>query len=744
MVFLTDILGKKSRKLNFKTRAIGFREERQELCVVPKKKVPFKKTLGKTQIGKENQLNLKLSPKKFPENKIVDIYHAPNSFGFNSFYRLFQISPQKNIIKQDILRFGVIGMTVILLLNLVGAYSAGLTLKKNIEVKAFGAFENLKTANDAAKNQDFMGMFTGFYNTTKILEEVEKDLEENLYIQANSSIDSPLQSMTVLLRAGTHLSRAGEYLAKTIYGVQQLPADFMEQNNESIESVKPRLKITDKIKEDSGFLSLAMTEIENASELLAEVESQYLPSEFQENFIDLDLKLKQAQQLITVVQNYIPFTLNLLGDRYPQSYMILLQNNHEIRATGGFIGSYILMDINDGEITKFELKDVYEADGQFHEKVEPPKGLHKITEDWKMRDANYSPDFPTSAKQVMWFLEHEKGPTVDTVIAINQRVVENLLEYVDEVEIPGMDISVNSENFSWIFSYLIEAKISDSNSPKQFLMDFAQVFKEKLLQPHNIPAIVDVLKQSINQKDLMAYSSDPDTAMLIERFGLKGANSSIDETFDYLQVVNTSVGGNKSDGFIDQKMEHNTNVDSEGNLIDDLTLTRKHTWYHAEDTIFDDLFKKFGSGKLAKQELKDILGFGGNKSLIRVYVPLGSELISSTGSIVNGDVLVYDDLGKTVFAFEQSVIYTEREAKIKLTYKLPHQLDLNYADNYKMIVQNQAGQEENYFEKTLSVQGDGKILEQFPKSIFVDNDKKASFDKFLVGDEYLSVVIGQN
>jgi len=741
--FLSDILGKKSKKLNFRTKPIGFREERKELCVVPQKTQNLQKTVGKNVFEKEQNLFLNLIPRSLPKRKIVDIYLPQKSFNLNAVYRLFQISPQKFLIKQEVLRFGVIGLTAVVILNLIGAFSAGLTLKKDIEVQAVSVYENIKNATDAAKNQDFSTMLQSFSETTQILEEVEQDIQKELKLQAGAGLDSPLQSMVNLLRAGKHLSKAGEYSAKTIYNIKELPADFMAQNNELVVTSLSGATVTDKIKESSGYLNFAMTEIQTASEILAEVEPDYLPEEFQETFLGLENKLEVAQEMISVVQEYIPYVLDLLGDRYPKSYMILLQNNHEIRATGGFIGSYILLDLNDGEITKFELKDVYEADGQFHEKVTPPNGLHKITENWRMRDANYSPDFSTSAEQVMWFLEHEKGPTVDTVIAINQRVVENLLAKIGEVELPGTDEKITAENFSWIFSYLIEAKLADSNSPKQFLMDFSPVFKEKLLQPQNIPEILEVLQDSIERKDLMAYSADFETAMLIERFGLNGKISSIDETFDYLQVVNTSVGGNKSDGFIDQTLKHSTNVDSEGTLIDNLTITRKHTWYHAEDTIFDDLYARFGSGKLKKQELKDIVGFGGNKSLIRVYVPLGSELISSTGSIVNADVMVYEDLGKTVFAFEQEVIYTEREANINLRYKLPHQLDLKYADNYKMIVQNQPGQEQNYFEKTVALQGDGEILGQFPQSVFVDSTKRVSFGKFLEKDEYLSVVVGR-
>ena len=744
-VCLTDIFGKRKPKLDFRMRAIGFVEDKASLKIKKKKKLTLRQVQQKqnSQAPELKMNKIKLIPPSLSTQKMLDLHPTKQAFfDFSHIYRFFQISPFKETIKQEVLRFGVIGISVIIILNIVGAYTTGITLKKDLEAKAFGVYSNLLEAADSAQQTDFLNMYYSFKEMSTLLTEAEELFIDKLKIDDNQ-ISSPFQNVNLILRTGRHFSKAGEYLAKTFYNVKNLPAYFMLANNKTLENNNPNLKLTDRIKIDIGFLNLAFTEIENAEMYINEIEWNYLPDSFQTKAEELQNKIEEVKKIMGLAQEYIPYILDLLGDRYPQRYLVLLQNNHEIRATGGFIGSYILLDINDGEITKFELKDVYESDGQLHEKVEPPKGLHKITEDWKMRDANYSPDFPTSARQVMWFLEHEKGPTVDTVIAINQRVVENLLSQIGEVEMPGMDLSVSADNFSWIFSFLIEAKLSQTVTPKQFLIDFVPVFKNKLMRPQNIPAIFEVMQDSIKQKDLIVYSTDQEITNFIRQFGLSGEIASIDPTFDYLQVVNTSIGGNKSDGFIRQKIKHNTNIDAQGAMIDDLTVTRKHTWYHAEDAIFDDLYQRFGSGQLERQELKDIIGFGGNKNLMRVYVPLGSQLISATGSVSTEEVMVYEDLGKTVFAFEQPVVYTERESMINLQYKLPYQMDVDYADNYKIIIQNQPGQEQNHLSKSVEIEENLQILQQFPEMVFKENANKVSCHKFLEQDEYMSVVVGE-
>lgn len=86
--------------------------------------------------------------------------------------------------------------------------------------------------------------------------------------------------------------------------------------------------------------------------------------------------------------------LELLGDRYPERYLVLLQNDSEARPTGGFIGSFMIVDINDGYITKMDFHDVYEFDGQLSEDIPAPEDIAKISKNWRLRDSNYSPISP--------------------------------------------------------------------------------------------------------------------------------------------------------------------------------------------------------------------------------------------------------------------------------------------------------------------------------------------------------------
>src|SRR5579859_7780532 len=84
-------------------------------------------------------------------------------------------------------------------------------------------------------------------------------------------------------------------------------------------------------------------------------------------------------------------------------YVILFQNSEELRATGGFMGSYALVELQNGRLTKLDIQDIYQPDGQFYGFVEAPPGVKDYLSSGKglrLPDANWSPDFPTSAAAI--------------------------------------------------------------------------------------------------------------------------------------------------------------------------------------------------------------------------------------------------------------------------------------------------------------------------------------------------------
>src|SRR3989339_1362482 len=117
----------------------------------------------------------------------------------------------------------------------------------------------------------------------------------------------------------------------------------------------------------------------------------------------------------------------------PKNYLILLQNNMELRPTGGFIGSFAKVSFEGGKLKKLDVNDSYAIDGQLGIHVEPPKEIKEDLgqKDWFMRDSNWEPDFPTSARQQGGFYTKETAERVEGGFGLEISALERLIDRIE-------------------------------------------------------------------------------------------------------------------------------------------------------------------------------------------------------------------------------------------------------------------------------------------------------------------------
>lgn len=292
-------------------------------------------------------------------------------------------------------------------------------------------------------------------------------------------------------------------------------------------------------------------------------------------------------------------------------YLVLFQNNHELRATGGFMGSYALVDIEDGRLKNIDIppRGPYDLRSAMREHIQSPGPLHYVNPVWEFQDANWWPDWPTSAEKILWFWKNSSGPTIDGIVTVNAGVVEDLLRLTGPVVLPDHDTMITSNNFMKTVQRAVEKEYDHiANTPKQFLGDFAHAFVPRLIESDQRTAedLIRVLAQSLSRREIQLYSFYPPVQSFIRRFGWDGAREPF--ASDGLFVVHTNIGGEKTDGVIDERQQLDLVLRHDGSVDHILTINRRH------------------KGKLGEP-------FSGvpNLDYIRVYVPRESVLLSIEG-----------------------------------------------------------------------------------------------------------------
>ena len=395
-----------------------------------------------------------------------------------------------------------------------------------------------------------------------------------------------------ILNAGSDLSLAGQYISEALSSVQSsvTAATFVRQ----LEGFSSSLQ-------DAGGA------VERAEQELRQVNLSYVPAEHRERLQKILDSLPQLQEFFRDFTDAKQVMDALLGVNETSRILLLFQNNAELRPTGGFIGSLALLDIDEGIIKNMEVPEggAYDIAGQLRSNVISPTPLHLINPHWNIQDANWFPDFPTSARKVTWFYERSGGPSVDAVLALTPSVVESFLDMTGPIQLPAFEVTVTSENVRRLAQ---DSEQQDPTKPKRFISELFPILLNKLfsLSGDQFLPLVDSITQAFESKNILLAFTDPNDQRAVVTLGWDGGVRQSPQ--DYLMVVHTNIGGGKTDRLVDTFVSLTTTIKDDDTITQTLSIQRTHT----------------GAPLDGQQGVRNV-------DYIRTYVPAGSILLEARG-----------------------------------------------------------------------------------------------------------------
>lgn len=640
----------------------------------------------------------------------------------------------------NLLRIGFGGFIILLIVNAANIYAASEKLKTKLENEATESYSYLVDAGKDATKTQFDSAIDSFDKALANFNEAQNDLwfitSDKSFYAGGAGLQGAVQA---LFEGGKYFSSAGKSFVEAMEEFNKIPIYFVSQNQDS--TPLPNSSLGEVIKEGLKKTDEAISQISLASQSIAKVDQNSLPPEVAGRIVFAKEKTAEISSVLSGVADHFPALLKLVGSDKPHRYLILLQNNNEIRPSGGFIGSYAIIDVKDGLIGNIETQDVYDIDTAYLPLIEPPEELKSFTQNWRFRDSNYSPDFAISAAKAKWFLELEGGPKVDTVIAINQGLLQDMLDITGPIQVGNFG-KLTAENYNLLLTFVIETKIWGAEDPKHILKVFIPAFKEAILKQENLAKVSSKIYKAIQQKHILFYSPDPEIQSLFDAFALSGRIAKTPPEEDYLSVINSSTGGTKSDNFIEENITHDTYLDATGRLTDEVTIKRTHQW---DDKIYyrwKKTLQEYGFTYLS-DHMVDIIGRGRNVMNMRIYVPKGATLISGSQ---NGEATIFEtkfdaDLDKTYF-FAKVETLTGGSSTIKVKYQLPFVIGINGTPStYKLTVQKQPGSKGSIFNKTFTTDPQISTLNYFPSDSRESGENALLYATNLVYDRYFAAVV---
>ena len=464
---------------------------------------------------------------------------------------------------------------------------------------------------------------------------------------------------------------------------------------DTLEKIQPNL---DKIGEK---LELARQEID-------QIDSQRYPEKIRdkkirEKIATLIQTIDGVAEIMIEAKPIIGYIRPLLGVPDQKKYLLLFQNDAELRPTGGFLTAYAILTVHNGNFETLGSYDIYSLDARFGNRLQPPepiKKYHKNVYYWHLRDMNLSPDLKDSMETFWENYKKAGGPDVDGIIAIDTNFLIDILKVLGPIGVADwgnfsaeIDKRCNCPQVFYELERYADKPVGELKTDRKAVIGplMHSVLLNVMQSPRKKwPEFFNVFFANVQQKHLLLYFFDEELQKSIEALNAGGRIKDYDG--DYLHINDCNFAGAKSNMFIRVNVDQKVEVNSSGEAIKTVTID-----YRNPEPASDCNLER---GELCLNALY--------RDWVRLYVPKGSELIEASGS--ETEVETYEDLGKTVFeAFygDKSPLRPEGKAQLTFKYKLPFKVEGD--KGYKLLIQKQPG---TYgYEYSVSVDGKQETFE---------------------------------
>lgn len=419
-------------------------------------------------------------------------------------------------------------------------------------------------------------------------------------------------------------------------------------------------------------------------------------------------KLVDAKEVIENAANLFvnaqPLLMNLpkmLGEPETKRYLILFQNDKELRATGGFMTAYAQFRFERGKAILERADDIYSLDSAKRKTFPAPPEIlkfHKGVYNLNLRDSNLSPDFKVSMRQFEQLYDYVAGrEKIDGIIAVDTHVLVEALKILGSTTVYNREFSATIDKRCDCPRAIYELE-DYATRPVGYVRearkDIIGILFQSLLQkalgvsPSQYwGKLFQMLLTEINQKHVLTYFHDNNAQQAAESFNMAGRIMTATETatllayeegkgWDYLHVNNSNMAGAKSNMFVSEKVTKDTSVASDGTLTTKLVIDYKNP-FPGSDCGLES------GGLCLNAPLRD---------WVRIYVPFGSKLLDSKGTQSPKDAKpepmnAYASLDKTVFE-GFLVVNPLGTARLELSYTSPVKTN---DGKYRLLIQKQAG-----------------------------------------------------
>lgn len=525
----------------------------------------------------------------------------------------------------------------------------------------------------------------------------------------------------------------------------------------ALESTPPHDDAIDRLATALPALTQAQPQLSAAQARLAQAEAVWTQLATQSLSPRVARPLERVGSYLPTLRATVQMAIglpSLLGADGARTYLILAQNEDELRPTGGFITAAGLITLDGGRITQLEVEDSYAVDDLSKPYPEPPAPLRRfmLADLWLFRDINWSPDFPTTARAAAEAYAYGRGVVVDGVVALDQQALQILLEALGPVTIPATGETVSASGaIEAIRRHWAPASGQGLTEEwwlqrKSFLGDLMAAMRHRLEQDSaslDPMALAFALYRALTEKHLLVEFWQPEVATALRDAGWSGAVAV--DTGDYLMVVDANVGFNKASAAVTKQISYRVVLETDGSARAQVTASYHHSGAATgipcrPEVRYDAVYTQMIERCLWNYVRLIVPPHAEIESWPRIVVP-GHQMLSGAATTGVPDVEPAEG-GSTSFGF-LFVLPSGQTQDLTIEYRLPsgvsRPLDHLGTWRYDLRLQKQPGTGNTPVHLTVTMPDEATLLASWPPADSVTG-REVTYAFDLSQDRSLSLI----
>ena len=239
--------------------------------------------------------------------------------------------------------------------------------------------------------------------------------------------------------------------------------------------------------------------------------------------------IETAAPLTHTATQVLPTALTMMGDQGPRTYLVLFQNNAEIRATGGAAAAAVYLRAEAGRLelvgqtgsTTFESGPLAEV-----QTLElPAETLALYDPEFAISSQNFTrtPNFPTAARLFQSKIVAQEGFAVDGVVSLDPVVLADILSVAGGVNVDGIDITAENAVKILLSDTYFRFPADQAPADAFFAATSATVFQKLVSGDWDLMQMLDVFAGAGEQQRLYGWFTREEEEQVARELGIDGA-----------------------------------------------------------------------------------------------------------------------------------------------------------------------------------------------------------------------------